>query len=206
MGLWSKHLFPRLCHLAMRGERPFGALRQELLAGASGRVLEIGLGTGLNLPRYPDAVDSVDGIDPNPGMNRIASEAAARAPFPVAVHRAGAERLPFPDQTFDTAVSTWTLCSVGDVPAALAEIARVLRPGGRFLFLEHGRSHEPRIARWQHRLTPIQRRFADGCHLDRDFEQLLAASPLAVDHVDRFYGPDLPKLAGYLYRGTAVRS
>jgi len=206
MGWWSRHVFPRLCHLSMRGEKVFGPLRREALADASGRVLEIGLGTGLNLPYYPPAVDSVDGVDPNPGMERIARRALGEASFPVELHLAGAERLPFADSSFDTAVSTWTLCSVADVPAALAEIARVLRPGGRFLFLEHGRSHEPRVARWQRRLTPIQRRVADGCHLDRDFERLVGESPLAVDRVDRFYAPDLPKLAGYLYRGMAVRS
>ena len=206
MGVWSRHVFPRLCHLAMRGEKVFGPLRRETLAEASGRVLEIGLGTGLNLRQYPAAVGSVDGVDPNPGMARLARAAAADAPFTVELHLAGAERLPFPDGSFDTAVSTWTLCSVADVPAALTEIARVLRPGGRFLFLEHGRSHEPRVARWQRRLTPIQRRVAGGCHLDRDFERLVGESPLAVDRVDRFYAPDLPKLGGYLYRGTAVRT
>lgn len=205
MGWWSRHVFPRLCHLSMRGEKVFGPLRREALADASGRVLEIGLGTGLNLPYYPPAVDSVDGVDPNPGMERIARRAVGEAAFPVELHLAGAERLPFADASFDTAVSTWTLCSVANVPAALAEIARVLRQGGRFLFLEHGRSHEPRVARWQRRLTPLQRRVADGCHLDRDFERLVGESPLAVDRVDRFYAPDLPKLAGYLYRGMAVR-
>ena len=239
MGLYRQWLFPRLCHLAMSSAH-LGALRRSVLAEASGEVLELGFGTGLNLPHYPATVRAVTGVDPNPGMERLARQKRAGGGRhgggrpgsgrpssgrpgsgrhrsggeppgdgdggpPVRLELGRAEELPFDDASFDTVVSTWTLCSVDDPARSLAEVARVLRPGGRFLFLEHGLSDEPRVARWQRRLTPLQRRVADGCHLDRDFAALLAASPLAADRLERFYEPKTPKVAGYLYRGAAHR-
>lgn len=204
MGFYHRWLFPRLCHLSLRNEH-FSELRRLTLAAARGRVLEIGVGTGLNLEHYPAAVDEVVGIDPNPGMLALAAKQAARAAMPVDLAPGRAESLPFPDGSFDTVVSTVTLCSVESPAAALAEIQRVLAPGGRFLFLEHGLADRPRVARWQRRITPLQRRVGDGCHLDRDFRALLAASPLAVEELDAGFDPKLPKLAGYLYRGAAAR-
>jgi ubiquinone/menaquinone biosynthesis C-methylase UbiE len=209
MGFYRRWLFPRLCHLSL-GSEQFSRLRRRTLAAARGRVLEIGVGTGLNLPLYPPAVDAVTGVDLNSGMLELAKRqvAAAReaAPsWPVEVAVGDAESLDFPDGSFDTVVSTLTLCSVGDPAAALAEAHRVLAPGGVFLFLEHGLADRPRVARWQRRLTPFQRRVGGGCHLDRDFAALLAASPLAVEELDAGFDPEMPKLAGYLYRGRAGR-
>lgn len=204
MGFYRRWLFPRLCHLSL-GNEHFADLRRRTLAAARGRVLEIGVGTGLNLEHYPAAVDEVVGIDPNPGMLELAVKQAGRAPLPVELAPGRAESLSFPDGSFDTVVSTVTLCSVESPAAVLAEIHRVLAPGGRFLFLEHGLADRPRVARWQRRITPLQRRVGDGCHLDRDFRALLAASPLAVDELDTGFEPKMPKLAGYLYRGAAAR-
>jgi ubiquinone/menaquinone biosynthesis C-methylase UbiE len=204
MGFYRHWLFPRLCHRALRGAH-FEALRRRTLAPARGRVLEIGVGTGLNLDHYPPAVGEVVGIDPNPGMLELAAEQAARAPRPVELAPGRVEALDFADGTFDTVATTWTLCSVDDPARALAEIHRVLVPGGRFLFLEHGLADRPRVARWQRRITPLQRRVGDGCHLDRDFAALLAASPLAVVALDAAFDPELPKLAGFHYRGEAMR-
>jgi ubiquinone/menaquinone biosynthesis C-methylase UbiE len=204
MGFYHRWLFPRLCHLSL-GNEHFAGLRRRTLAAARGRVLEVGVGTGLNLACYPAAVDAVVGIDPNPGMLALAAKQAARAPMPVELAPGRVESLAFPDGSFDTVVSTVTLCSVESPAAALAEIHRVLAPGGRFLFLEHGLADRPRVARWQRRLTPFQRRVGDGCHLDRDVRQLLAASPLVLDRLDAGFDPKMPKLAGYLYRGEAVR-
>jgi ubiquinone/menaquinone biosynthesis C-methylase UbiE len=204
MSLWSRWIFPRLCHLALSSQR-FSDHRRRLLAGAQGRVLELGTGTGLNLPLYPQAVESIDGVDPNPGMHELARGAAEQAGRPVELHEARGEELPFDDASFDVAVSTWTLCSVDDAPRVLAEVHRVLKPGGRLLFIEHGLSHEPGVALWQRRLTPLQRRVADGCHLDRDFTALLEASPLEPVEVEHFYDTETPKIAGYLFRGVAVR-
>lgn len=204
MGFYHRWLFPRLCHLSL-GNEHFAGLRRRTLAASRGRVLEIGVGTGLNLECYPASVDAVVGIDPNPGMLALAAKQAARAPQPVELAPGSAESLPFPDGSFDTVVSTVTLCSVESPAAALTEVHRVLMPGGRFLFLEHGLADRPRVARWQRRVTPLQRRLGDGCHLDRDFRALLAASPLAVDELDAGFDPQMPKLAGYLYRGAAIR-
>jgi ubiquinone/menaquinone biosynthesis C-methylase UbiE len=204
MGFYHRWLFPRLCHLSL-GNEHFAALRRQTLAAARGRVLEVGVGTGLNLVCYPAAVERVVGIDPNPGMLALAARQAARAPHPVELAPGSAESLAFPDGSFDTVVSTLTLCSVESPAAALAEIHRVLAPDGRFLFLEHGLADRPRVARWQRRLTPLQRRVGDGCHLDRDVRALVAASPLALAELAAGFDPKMPKLAGYLYRGEAAR-
>ncbi len=207
MGFWSEWVFPRLCHRTLKGSA-FRDLRRDLLSGARGRVLELGSGTGLNFPLYPRAVDHVDALDPNPGMHELArrtlKEAGALG-HRVELHEGRGEALPFPEGVFDTVVSTWTLCSVGEPARVLAEAHRVLVPGGRLLLLEHGSSHEPKVARWQRRLTPIQRRVADGCHLDRDFSSLLTASPLEIRDEERFYLDDAPKIAGYHYRIRAER-
>lgn len=204
MSFWSEWVFPRLCHAALSSGR-FERYRRELLATATGRVLELGSGTGLNLPHYPGRVVRVDGVDPNPGMHGLARRRAAEVPQEVELHETRAEELPFDDATFDTAVSTWTLCSVDDVDRVLAEVHRVLKPGGRLLFVEHGRAPEEGVARWQRRLTPLQRRVADGCHLDRDFGARLLASPLEPIREERFYDAETPKLAGFLYRMAAIK-
>lgn len=201
-GLYRGWVFPRLCHLGLRG-RHLGRLRRAALAAAAGRVLEVGVGTGLNLGCYPPAVERVVGIDPNAGMLALAAGRAAA--HPVELRPGRAEALPFPEAAFDTVVTTWTLCSVEDPAAALVEIHRVLAPGGHFLFIEHGLSDRPRVARWQRRLTPLQRRVADNCHLDRHLPSLLAASPLASFRVEGAHDPELPRVAGFLYRGEAVR-
>ncbi|HET6629460.1 MAG TPA: class I SAM-dependent methyltransferase [Woeseiaceae bacterium] len=204
MGFYRRWLFPRLCHRTLGAEH-FMELRQRTLASARGRVLELGVGTGLNLDCYPAAVEALVGIDPNPGMLELAARQAERSPRPVELVSGRGESLPCADRSFETVVSTVTLCSVDDPAAVLAEAHRVLAPGGRLLFLEHGLADEPRIARWQRRLTPLQRRLGDGCHLDRDFAALFAVSPFTVDQLDSGFDPRMPKLAGYFYRGAAVR-
>ena len=209
MALWSRWIFPRLCHAAL-SSRELAEQRRELLAVARGRVLELGVGSGLNLPHYPDGVTRVDGVDPNPGMHvltgRTLASGEVRSGLAVELHEARGEALPFADGAFDCVVSTWTLCSVGDVGRVLAEVHRVLGPGGRLLYLEHGLSPEAAVARWQRRLGPLQRRFADGCHLDRDFTALLAASPLEAEREERFYLDKVPRFGGYMYRGAALRT
>jgi len=207
MGFWSRWVFPRLCHRTLKGGA-FRDLRRELLSAAEGRVLELGSGTGLNFPLYPPAVGHVDALDPNPGMHELARrglEEGDELDHRVELHEGRGEELPFAEGVFDTVVATWTLCSVGEPARALAEAHRVLVPGGRLLLLEHGASHEPKVARWQERLTPIQRRVADGCHLDRDFSALLTASPLEIRDEERFYLEGAPKIAGYHYRIQAIR-
>lgn len=204
MGFYRNWLFPRFCHRAL-GAGHFTELRRRTLASARGRVLELGVGTGLNLDCYPPSVEAIVGIDPNPGMLELAERQAERSPQAVELATGRAESLPYPDGSFDTVVSTITLCSVADPAAVLDEAHRVLAAGGCLLFLEHGLADDPGIARWQRRLTPLQRRLGDGCHLDRDFAALFAASPFAVDWLDAGFKPRMPKLAGYFYRGAAVR-
>lgn len=208
MSFWREKIFPYLCHVALSSDR-FTKLRRTVVEGARGSVLELGVGTGLNLPHYPREVTEVHGIDPNPGMVERAREMAAKEgagwPYGVEIHEARGEDLPFPDAFFDTVVSTWTLCSVDDVGEVLEEAHRVLRPGGRLLLIEHGLSHEAGVGRWQQRLTPIQKRVADGCHLDRDFSSHLTDSSLRIAAEERFYEPKTVKIAGYLYRMEARR-
>lgn len=204
MGFYSRAVFPWLCELSLSG--PFVAeQRQKLLAGAQGNVLEIGFGTGLNLPYYPDRVREISAVDPNPGMRRLAHKRIERTSISVHYHLSSGERLPFGDRTFDCVVSTFTLCSIDAVEQSVSEIFRVLKPGGQFLFLEHGLSREPAVQKWQRRLNWLQMRLANGCRLDRDVRQLVAAQPFSSISIDEFYLERSPKTHGYLYRGVARR-
>jgi ubiquinone/menaquinone biosynthesis C-methylase UbiE len=204
VGCYSQVIFPHLCDFLLG--RPFVArYRRELLAHAGGDVLEIGFGTGLNLPHYPEGVRTITAVDPNAGMHRLARRRVRRSGIEVHQRVQGGERLPFGDNAFECVVSTFTLCSIEGVTQALGEVYRVLRPGGRFLFLEHGLSPEPNVRKWQRRLNGLQRRLADGCRLDRDIRALIAAQPFASVRVDEFYLEKVPRTHGYLYRGLATR-
>jgi ubiquinone/menaquinone biosynthesis C-methylase UbiE len=204
MGWYSRVLLPRLCDFLLG--RPFVAkYRRDLLARARGEVLEIGFGTGLNLPHYPAAIRKITVVDPNVGMNRLAQRRISASGITVDQHVLSSERLPFADHTFDTVVSTFTLCSIADVDRAVAEVYRVLKPGGRFLFLEHGLSNEPAVQRWQRRLNGLQMWLADGCHLDRNIEAIVRTQPFAAVEVDRFYMEAVRKMRGSMYRGEATR-
>jgi ubiquinone/menaquinone biosynthesis C-methylase UbiE len=204
MSLYSRMLFPRLMDLAMSGEN-LAQYRRSLLQNVTGEILEIGLGTGLNLAHYPDSVKRITSVDVNPGMSAIAQKRAQAAGITIAAHVLSGEQLPMPDATFDTVVSTWTLCSIPDVAQAIREAHRVLKPGGRFFFIEHGLSNDPAIQTWQHRLTPIQRIIGDGCHLDRDIAQLVRQSFAQVD-LTAFAEPSLPQVGGYFYQGIATKN
>jgi ubiquinone/menaquinone biosynthesis C-methylase UbiE len=204
VGVYTQVVFPRLCDWLL--SRPAVARqRQELLAAARGDVLEIGFGTGLNLPLYPAGVRAVTALDPNPGMGPLARRRIRQSGIRVDHRVLGGERLPFDPGTFDCAVSTFTLCSIAGVEAALGEVYRVLKPGGRFLFLEHGRSPDPAVRTWQRRLNRLEMWLADGCRLDRDIPGLVAAQPFATVRLDQFYLAGLPRTHGYLSRGVATK-
>ncbi|MBE7384238.1 MAG: class I SAM-dependent methyltransferase [Leptolyngbya sp. SIO1E4] len=203
MGWYGRWVLPRLLDWSMAGE-PFATYRQQVLSEVSGQVLEIGFGTGLNLAYYPDTVASLTVIDPNPGMAAIAHPRLAQTPLPVTSQPLRGEALSMADNTFDWVVSTWTLCSIANVEQALKEIRRVLKPGGKFTFIEHGLSPEPELQVWQHRLTPLQKCIADGCHLDRAIADLVTPH-LALEKLETFYGQGLPKVGGYFYQGVAVK-
>jgi ubiquinone/menaquinone biosynthesis C-methylase UbiE len=179
--------------------------RRQLLAAAHGDVVEIGFGTGLNLPYYLKGVRKLTAVDPNPGMHRLAQKRIKQTTIEVDQHVVGGERLPFEDNRFDCAVSTFTLCSIEDVAQALREAYRVLKSGGTFLFLEHGLSREPSVQKWQRRLNWLQVRLANGCHLDRNMQELVATQPFASVDVREFYLERTPKTHGYIYRGNAVK-
>jgi ubiquinone/menaquinone biosynthesis C-methylase UbiE len=204
MGLYSRWVFPRLCDVVMRQPR-LSLLRRELLSGVSGEVLEIGFGTGLNLPHYPAGVMKLTAVDPNREMSALAQRRVKASPIAVDYKTVSAERIPLGDAAFDSIVSSWTLCSIPDADRALKEIERLLKPGGRFFFLEHGRSGEPNVQRWQDRLTPLNKKLAGGCHLNRDMKALIERSGLKVIALNRFCLEKGLKIASYFYQGVAEK-
>ncbi|WP_220464019.1 class I SAM-dependent methyltransferase [Adhaeribacter radiodurans] len=179
--------------------------RAELLNHAYGKILEIGFGSGLNLPFYPANIKEINIVEVNDGMKNLAQKNIAQSSIQVNYHTINAEQLPFPDATFDTIVSAWTLCSIVEVSKALIEIYRVLKPEGQFLFVEHGLSNEPQVQKWQHRLTPVQKVIADGCHLDRNIEALIAGAGFQFSKLRKEYA-GVPKVASYFYIGIATKS
>lgn len=201
MGLYRKLVVPWLCDLAMRNTR-LTAHREATVAAAAGRVLEIGAGSGLNLPLYPPAVHEVVELEPDPALVRMARSQSSGSPREVSFLQASAEHIPLADHSVDTVVSTWTMCSIPDVRRALAEVRRVLKPGGRLLFVEHGRAPEERIRRWQHRLDPLWTRLSGGCHLDRPIATLIEESGFEVERLQSGYMQG-PKLVTFLYEGAA---
>lgn len=204
MNWYRRVIFPRLCEFLLG--KPFVAKhRQELLSRARGDVLEIGFGTGLNLPHYPPGIRKLTIIDPNVGMHHLAQKRIKQTRIEVEQQVLGGEHLPFADHTFDCVVSTFTLCSIGNVSQALGEVYRVLKPGQPFLFLEHGLSPDPGVQKWQRRLNRLEMLLADGCHLDRDIRALVAAQPFRSLEIAEFYLKEMPRTHGYLYRGVATR-
>lgn len=204
MGFYSQLIFPRLCDFVL--DRPFVAKhRRELLSTVDGEVLEIGFGTGLNLAYYPEHVHKITVVDPNPGMQRQARRRIDRAGIEVDQRLLSSEELPFDNQVFDCVVSTFTLCSIEDVERALSEVFRVLKPGGRFLFLEHGLSPDANVQKWQRRLNWLQRRLGDNCRLDRNVSHLVREKPFENVRLDEFYLEQTPRTHGYIYKGTAKR-
>ena len=203
MGLYGRHIFPRLMEWAMRAER-FDSERRQFLAEARGQVIEIGCGTGLNIPHYPRAVISLTAIEPANMLPAKVEQRMADAQMRIHLLRLSAEKLPFEDHKFDCAVSSWTVCSIPDPLAALREVRRVLKPGGRFYFLEHGRSDDDKVARWQDRLNPLQRLFGCGCNMNRRIDELVVSAGLKLERLDRYRMETVPKLWGEMYRGAAV--
>lgn len=205
MGFYSNVIFPRLLDWAMSRE-VLAKHRHAFLSDAEGEVLEIGFGTGANLPYYPSHVHHLTTVDPNPGMDVLARKRIKASSIEVEPRLLQAEALPMPDNTFDTVVSTLTMCSIPDIGRALKELYRVLKPGGRLLFLEHGLSPDLKVQVWQHRFTPVSKFIGDGCHLNRDIEQLVQGHSFTIRKLTRFYLEDTPKIAGYMYFGIATKT
>jgi ubiquinone/menaquinone biosynthesis C-methylase UbiE len=201
MALYRDILLPRLCDMAMRN-RLFVPYRARIAGAAEGRVLEIGIGSGLNLPFYGPAVSELLALEPAPRLLAMARRPAAASGCHVRFIEASAEAIPIDTDSIDTVVTTWTLCTVPQVDAALQELRRVLRPGGRLLFVEHGLAPDAPVRLWQHRLTPAWRRITGGCHLDRPIQALIESSGFAIDRITTGYVRG-PKPMTFFYEGSA---
>lgn len=203
MGFYSTYIFPRLVEWSL-GSEMVRDQRRATLAPLRGQVLEIGFGTGLNLPCYPPQVTRLTAIDSETMLSGRVADRIARTHVPVERLKLDAGgRLPFEDESFDGVVTTFTLCSIADVATALAEIRRVLKPKGEYVFLEHGRSGDPRIARLQDRFNPITKLIGCGCNMNRPIDKLISAAGLQIAKLDRFVMPDSPRILGEMYRGVA---
>jgi ubiquinone/menaquinone biosynthesis C-methylase UbiE len=201
VSFYERWILPWLLDLSMRN-RLLDHYRQRTIETARGLVLEVGVGSGLNLPFYSRAVDRVGGIDLSLELLRLAQTRTADTLVPVSLLQAG-EHVPFADAVFNTVVMTWTLCSIASPLAALIEMRRVLKPGGDLFFVEHGLSPELRIARWQHWLTPCWKRIGGGCHLDRKMDDLIRAAGFQVNAVETGYMKG-PKPWTFMYQGSAT--
>lgn len=201
MGLYGTYILPVLTHLAMRNKAA-RAERARWIPLAAGVVLEVGAGSGLNIPFYGPHVRKLYALEPSHELRRMAGSRARRAGFAVEFLADRAETIPLAVASVDTVVTTWTLCTIADPVRALAQIQRVLRPDGRLIFVEHGRSSDPRVVRWQDRLTPLWRRIAGGCHLNRPMSELIAGGGFEVTEMERGYIAG-PRVAAYTYRGVA---
>lgn len=201
MGFYTDRILPHLIHHAMRG-RDFVPYRRRVLARAAGRVLEIGIGSGENLGYYGPGVTEILGLEPHPVLAAKARRLARESSVPVRIAESGAEQIPLDGGCIDTVVTTWTLCSIPDVALALQEMRRVLQPDGRMLFVEHGLAPDARVRRWQHRLTPVWKRVAGGCHLDRPIQALVEAAGFHIEDIGTGYMPGLRPMT-FLYEGCA---
>jgi SAM-dependent methyltransferase len=202
MGLYGEHVLPRVIDV-LGGLKSVEPLRRRACTGLEGRVVELGFGSGHNAPFYPEAVERVAAIEPADLGWRLAEKRVRATQVPV--ERAGldGQSLPFGDDSFDTALSTWTLCTIPDIAAALSEVRRVLKPGGTLHFLEHGLAPDEGVRVWQHRLEPLQKRMFGGCHLTRPIVDLLTAAGFTITELDVFYEDGSPKFVGANSLGVA---
>lgn len=203
MGFYSQRILPYLIDWSLSSEN-IAQYRREVLANVKPEVLEIGFGTGLNLPYYPENIHKIVTVDDNPGVHKLAQKRIQASSITVDHKLLSGERLPMSDNTFDSVVSTFTVCSIPNIEQAIQEIHRVLKPGGKFFFCEHGLSNEPEIQLWQNRLTPIQKVIGGGCHLNRNIKQLVKKQFESVN-LSEFYADKLPKITAYFYKGIATK-
>ena len=205
MGVYADHVLPRVINVAC-GAKQARPLRERVCAGLVGQVVEIGFGTGHNVPFYPETVQGVAAIEPSRLSWKLAQERVSASPVPVERSGLDGQSLPFADDTFDTALSTWTLCTIPDPVLALTEVRRVLRPGGMLHFVEHGLAPDESTRRWQRRLEPLNKRMAGGCHLTRPIVDLIETAGFRVVEVDVVYEKGAPKAMGADSLGVAVEA
>ena len=204
MGFYERYVLPRAINWACAA-KPVREQRQEVVPLAQGRVLEVGIGSGLNLPHYdPAKVEQVIGLDPAEEMLRYARRKSGGLPFPVEYLTLTGAHIPLEDHSVDSVLVTYTLCTIPDPVAALDGMRRVLKPGGRLIFCEHGRAPDAAVRRWQGRLNPLWKRIGGGCNLNRDIPALIEAAGFRIDRLDSAYLPRTPRFAGFNYRGIAA--
>jgi SAM-dependent methyltransferase len=203
MSLYERFVLPRVVDFACAA-KPAMRQRAKIVPAAQGRVLEIGFGSGLNLPFYdPDRVEHLWALEPSPRMWQLASERVGAARFPVEFVEASADAIPLPDRSADTVLVTYTMCTLPDVVAALGEVDRLLKPGGRLLFCEHGEAPDPGVRRWQRRLNPVWSRLAGGCHLDRPIPSILEGAGFRLRNLSTMYLPGF-RPATFNFWGSAA--
>jgi ubiquinone/menaquinone biosynthesis C-methylase UbiE len=202
MSFYQDHILPHLINLTMRNSYlvPY---RERVISAAEGRVLEIGIGSGLNLPFYGPRVQEILGLEPSRSLVAMAQRAARQSSSAVTLIEGSAETIPLDDRSIDTVVTTWTLCTIPEALQALGEMRRVLKPGGQLLFVEHGLAPEEGVQKWQHRLTPIWKRIGGGCHLNRRIRSLIETAGFRITGLENSYLPKAPRMMGYLYEGRA---
>ena len=201
MGFYDDRILPHLIDLSMKNSQLL-AYRKRVLSLAQGRVLEIGIGSGLNLPHYRSGAREIVGLEPSARLLAMARASARQCQVPVRLMAGSAEAVPLDSQSFDTVITTWTLCSIGDALAALREMRRVLNPAGQLLFVEHGLAPDPGVQLWQNRLTPLWKKLGGGCHLNRPIRALVESAGFDITRLDTGYAEG-PRPMTYFYEGCA---
>lgn len=203
MGFYDDRVLPHIINVVMNNKQT-REIRSRLCAGLKGDVVEIGFGTGHNLPFVPPSVTRLRAVEPSQRSVRLAGERMNAAPFPVEIVGLDGQRIPLDDDSADAVLCTWSLCTIPDPVTAVREVRRVLRPGGQLHFVEHGKAPHEAVRKWQDRLNGIQQRIAGGCNLNRDIPAIIEEGGLSISSLDTYYGKGEPKALGALYEGTAV--
>lgn len=203
MGFYEQKILPKLINSACAAP-PILKQREKVVPFAEGRILEIGMGSGLNLPFYnADKVDMVFGLEPSRGMRDLAAPAAEAAPFEVRFLDLPGEEIPLEDNSVDSIVLTYTLCTIPDGPTALDQMRRVLKPGGKLLFSEHGKAPDAKVQKWQNRINPIWKIIGGGCHINKPIDTMISAAGFKMDNLETLYLPQTPQIFGFNYWGQA---
>ena len=205
MGFYNKYILPKFLNCAC-GSKPINLQREKIVSLAEGIVLDIGIGSGLNIPFYNKSkVEHLYGLDPSDELLKIAKTIAKKNKFEIEFLQCGAEAIPLPDNSIDTVLITYTMCTIPDVELSNEEIMRVLKPEGQLLFCEHGLAPDTNVIKWQRRINPVWNKIAGGCNLNRDIPKLITSSGFKILNMEEMYLPSTPKFAGYNYWGVAKK-